>query len=86
MLFAPDRGSDFQIPPMKNLKLIPLKTLIGLAALFLVWLALAWVVFSRAPFTLMTIFWVAASWIIIFVPLWRKVSADSEKSKSNGCK
>lgn len=72
---------------MKNLKKIPLKVLLGLAALLVAWLWLAWVVLSGSQITLINLFWVAASGIIVFVPLWRRVIADTDKEKNaNGRK
>lgn len=45
---------------------------IGLGVLAIVWLWLAWFVLARAGVTLINIFWVVASGIIVFVPLYKK--------------
>lgn len=45
---------------------------IGIGILVLVWLWLAYYVLVRGGVTLLNLFWVAASGIIVFVPLYKK--------------
>ena len=44
-----------------------------IAVLAAIWLLLVWTMLARAQkFTLMTLFWIVASGIIVFVPLYKK--------------
>lgn len=45
---------------------------IGIGVLGLVWLWLAWFVLQRSGVTLINLFWIVASGIIIFVPLYKR--------------
>ncbi len=56
--------------------------IIGFSVLTLLWLWLVWAVLYRSGVTLYNLFWVVASGIIVFVPLWRKYGpgkSDTEK-------
>ena len=58
--------------------------IIGFAVLALIWIWLVWAILAGNKLTLINLFWIAASAIIIFVPLWRKYgpsgTADNESS------
>lgn len=45
---------------------------LGIGILVAVWLWLAWYVLAGSGVTLINIFWVVISGIIVFVPLYRK--------------
>lgn len=54
---------------------MPMKTqdIFRIALLAAIWLLLVWTLIARTPrLTLATVFWVAASAIIVFVPLYKK--------------
>ncbi|MBQ9076626.1 MAG: hypothetical protein IJY31_02120 [Muribaculaceae bacterium] len=42
------------------------------------WLMLCYLVVSRQPFTLWVLFWIVASGIIVFVPLYKKYMRDGK--------
>lgn len=46
--------------------------MIRFAFIALLWLALCWLVVSSRPFTLEVAFWILASAIIVWVPLYKK--------------
>lgn len=45
---------------------------IGIGILVLVWIWLSYYVLARAGVNLINLFWIAASAIVIFVPLYRR--------------
>lgn len=48
------------------------RVILGFSVLAAVWLWLVWPVLRIRPFTGIHLFWIIASGIIIFVPLWKK--------------
>ncbi len=54
---------------------------IGLIILAVVWLWLCRLIIGSSDLNLIKIFWIAASGIIIFVPLWKKYIAPEIKKK-----
>lgn len=54
----------------------------GMALLLVVWVWLVWGVLSSGPVTLLKLIMVAMSWVIVFVPLWRKYGCKKKEAKN----
>lgn len=55
--------------------------LIGISVLILIWLWLAWLLLTTAGFNLKNLIILSMSAIIVFVPLWKKISNGKQNEK-----